>query len=352
MNNRIEPVSIGGVMVGDEYPTVFMAEIGTFFNKNIELAIKYLNAAVGAGAQVFKTEILHSPDVCLRNTGTVARYKHASGESVEDYRALVERKVVPLEDYGRLFKLCRKLGTPFVCSVYDREGIDFLVHEGGAAIKFARDNINNIPLIRYAAKTGLPVIFDAGVVYLEELARAVRTAREAGVAGVIVNHHPGANPAPPEVHNLRIMKTYKTVLKVPVGLACHYRGDEILYVSVGAGVNIIEKGVVDDPDREEQDLVSAASLSELRHIVRKIRNCWLALGKDTPQVTEPRDQTSWKGMVAKKNIQKGEKLTLENVGFAWPPKGISVSFWDLVENKETARDITRNTSIEWADVVM
>ena len=30
----INPVDIGGVMVGNGYPTVFMAEIETFYNKN------------------------------------------------------------------------------------------------------------------------------------------------------------------------------------------------------------------------------------------------------------------------------------------------------------------------------
>ncbi len=227
-----------------------------------------------------------------------------------------------------------------------------MVQEGGAGIKFARDNINNISLIRYAAKTGLPLIFDAGNVYFYEIARAVETARAAGSTGIIVNHHPAANPAPAKVHNLRVIQTYKKALKVPVGLACHYRGDEILYVAVGAGLNLIEKGIVDDPDKEEQDLVSAAKLSEVKNIVEKVYNCWLALGKDLPQIKEPRDYSSWKCMVANRNIRKGEKLTIENIGFAFPPNGISVEYWDIVENKKARREIMKNEVIAWSDFLM
>ena len=352
MDLNIQPVNIGGVMVGDDFPVVFVAEIGTFFNKDIYLAIEFLEAAVEAGAQIFKTEILHTPDVCLKDTGLQTCYKHAHGETEEDYRSLIERKVIPLDDYHRLFEHCRKLCIPFISSVYNMQGVDFMVQEGGAGIKFARDNINNISLIRYAAKTGLPLIFDAGNVYFYEIARAVETARAAGSTGIIVNHHPAANPAPAKVHNLRVIQTYKKALKVPVGLACHYRGDEILYVAVGAGLNLIEKGIVDDPDKEEQDLVSAAKLSEVKNIVEKVYNCWLALGKDLPQIKEPRDYSSWKCMVANRNIRKGEKLTIENIGFAFPPNGISVEYWDIVENKKARREIMKNEVIAWSDFLM
>lgn len=346
----LTPVSIGGVLVGDGYPAVFVAEIGTFFNKDVELAESYLRAAVDAGAPVLKTEILHDADVCLKGTGLLHEYRHATGVEVEDYRALIERKVVALSDYRRLFRLCGALGVPVIATVYDLEGIDFLVEAGGAAIKIARDNINNVPLIRHAARTGRPIIFDAGIVYFDEVARAVRLAQDEGAGGVIVNHHPGANPAPPEVHNMRVMQTYKEALRVPVGLACHYRGDEILYLAVGMGANLLEKGVVDDPDRIEQDLVSAARLSDVKGIIRRVNNCWKAIGQAPARHKEPRDLSVRKGLVAKRIIAAGEVLGLDNVRFAWPPLGIAVEYWDLVAARRAARTIQANEVIDWGDV--
>lgn len=341
---------IGNVPVGDGHPPAFVAEIGTFFNKDVELAESYVRMAVDAGAPVLKTEILHDPDVCLRGTGLRHEYRHAGGVAVEDYRSLIERKTVPLRDYRRLFGLCEALGVPVVATVYDVEGVDFLVEAGGAAIKIARDNINNVPLIRYAARTGRPVIFDAGLVYLDEVARAVRLAQEAGAGGVIVNHHPGANPAEPGAHNMRVMQTYKEALRIPVGLACHYRGDEMLYLAVGMGANLLEKGVVDDPDRREQDLVSAARLSELGEIVRKVNDCWKAIGRAPARHQEPRDLSVRKGLVAKRVIAEGEVFGLENVRFSWPPLGISVEHWDLVVAQRAARTIQANEVITWRDV--
>lgn len=347
---EIEPVNIGGVMVGDEYPPVFMAEVSTFFNKDVDLALSYVGAAAKAGAQIFKSEVLHDPEVCLKDTGLLHEYQHATGTKVEDYRQLIERKVMSLDGYRKIYSFCNELGVPFVASVYDIEGVDFLVEMGVAAIKIARDNIDNVPLIRYAAQTGLPVIFDAGIVYFDEVARAVRLAQDEGADGVIVNHHPGANPAPPEVHNMRVMQTYKEALRIPVGLACHYRGDEILYLAVGMGANLLEKGIDEDPDRIEQDLVSATPLSELEEVIQKVNNCWKAIGQAPARHKEPRDLSTRKGLVAKRDIAEGEVFGLDNLRFSWPPLGISVEYWDLIAGNRASRSLEALEPIGWDDI--
>ena len=48
----IRPVSLHGVIVGDGHPTVFVAEIGAFFNQDIELAERYLSSI--AEEKIFK----------------------------------------------------------------------------------------------------------------------------------------------------------------------------------------------------------------------------------------------------------------------------------------------------------
>lgn len=344
------PVWLGNVPVGEGYPTVFVAEVGTFFNKDIGLAESFIYAAKDAGAQIFKTEILHTADICLKDTGVIHKYSHAKGTHEEDYRALVERKVVPFSDYSRLFAICRKEGIPFIASVYDIAGVDFLVKEGAAGIKIPRDSVSNIVLLKYSAKTGLPIIMDNGGLYFEEIAKAIRLIQAEGNNSVIVNHHPACNPAPPEAHNMRAIQTYAKTFGIPVGLACHYRGDELLYMCVGLGVNLLEKGVVDDPDRIEQDIVSALAVAELATVVKKVRNCWEAMGQRLPVIKEPRDYTSWKCVSALKDIKKGEKVSLETVSFAWPPLGIPVADWEKIEGKAFSRDIMKGDSVKWEDL--
>jgi sialic acid synthase SpsE len=345
----MKTVYIGRVPVGDDHPVALAAETGTYFNQDIGLARDYLAKVVEAGVPLFKTEILHDPDVCLRASGLNITFNHATGKQVESYRALIERKIVPLADYAKLFAECRKVEIPFIASVYDFEGVDFFVKEGGAALKIARHNMAHLPLIEYCAKTGLPVIFDAGLVYLDELARAVRIAQAAG-APVIINHHPGPNPTPAERQNLRVIQTWKQTFDVPVGLSCHYRGEEILYAAVGIGANLIEKGVVDDNTRVEQDVVSALNLSDLKGFHERLLNCSAALGARFPQIAEPRDLNTRKGLVAARDIAAGEKLTVESCGFAWPPLGVKSEDWSSVEGQTAARSLSAGEAITWKDV--
>jgi sialic acid synthase SpsE len=347
-------VMLRDVPIGDGYPTVFVAETGTFFNKKIDIAIDYVDLAVEAGVKIFKTEILHDPSICLSGTGLEHEYNHANGKAVEDYRTLIERKIVSLKDYKRLFNACHERGIAIMASVYDKTGVDFVKNNEGCSIKIARNNINNTPLIRYAAKSNLPIILDMGDVYLEEIAHAVRIVREAGNDQVIVNLHPGANPASAEKHHLRTVNTIKSMFSIPVGLSCHYRGDEILYAAVGAGINLVEKGVDIDPDRVEQDLVSALPVSDLKSTVRKLELCWNALGNTYPDVKKDRDLTARAGLYAKKNIKKGTVLTEETIAWAFPPLGISVDEWDKVIGKRVkvdlnTGDVIHQNAIEFDD---
>jgi sialic acid synthase SpsE len=345
------PVQIGPIPVGGGAPTVLAAEIGTFFNQDIGLAKDYLARIVAAGVPLFKTEILHDADVCLRNSHLQIKFNHAAGTKTEDYRHLIERKVVPLTDYEKLFAMARDARIPFIASVYDFSGVDFFVQQGGAALKIARHNITHLPLIRYCAATGLPVIFDAGIVYLHELATAVHAARTHGNGGIIVNHHPGPNPTPAEGQNLRSIPTYKEIFHSPVGLSCHYRGDEVLFTAIGLGADLLEKGVVDNPDRVEQDVVSATRLDDLPELMHKIRACSAALGERLPPIKEPRDLNTRKALVTRAPIPAGTPLTLDNTAFAWPPLGIPAELWDTVQNRPTARDLPSGEPVRWSDIL-
>ena len=100
----MKTVHIGNVPVGDEHPVALAAEIGTYFNQDMGLARDYLAQVVEAGVPLFKTEILHNADVCLRTSGLNITFNHATGKQVESYRALIERKTVPLADYATLFR--------------------------------------------------------------------------------------------------------------------------------------------------------------------------------------------------------------------------------------------------------
>ncbi|MFT7613561.1 MAG: sialic acid synthase SpsE [Parvicellaceae bacterium] len=343
-------IYIGEIPVGDGCPTVFVAELGTFYNKDVARAKEFIDLAVEGGCDMLKTEILHNSNIINERAGLMHTFEHAGGEVTENYRELIERKTVSLADYQIIFDYAKTKNLPIIASVYDFEGVDFLVKNNAGAIKLWKNNHNNLPLIEYAAKTGLPIIFDIVNLYEEEIGAAVKFALDKGASGIVLNYHPGHNPTPAIGHDLRLIETYKLKFGVPAGLSCHYRGDEIMYAAIGAGVNLIEKGVHINPDEVDQNVVSTAAFNELKSITEKVRFCSDAMGSGNIQVKEPRKNTLEYGIVAKKELKTGDVLSIENVQFSFPALGVTAKDWSKVEGKHLNSDRNLGDEIDFIHV--
>ncbi len=353
-------VHLGTIPVGPKHPPVFLAEIGTFFGQDIEEARRMTRRILTAREAcpqtplILKGEVLHDANVCL-DDDTMEPYVAKDGTlRRERYRELVERKVVPLDRYRELFNIAREHGLPFVLSVYDFVGADFAAAVGAAAIKIASANLTHIPLIRHAAKLGLPLLLDTGRAEMDEVARAVNTARKAGCKDLIVEHSPDGHPAPPENHNLLLLDTYAHAFQAPVGLSDHFQGELMLYLAVALGTSLVEKGVVADVGALDQDVAHAMALDDLPHVLKTVHDTWIALGEPVrplSQTIRGNIGTSQRsGLVAKRTLCPGDRVNFDTVGFAWPMKGIPAFHWDTVDDWEVVTALPSGTPIRWSDV--
>ncbi len=343
-------VKIDNISIGDEYECKLVAEVGSFFNQDIHMAINYLEMASEAGVEIFKTEIIHNPDICLNADQIEVTYNTASNKVSENYRKFIERKVIKLSEYEKLFSHAEKLGISIIATVFDQKGVDFLKNNNGKAIKISRNNIRHYSLIKSAANSNLPIIYDLGDVLLSEALKAREITKSLGNDQIIFNYHPIFNPATAEEHDLKSIQRYKELLNTPVGLSCHYSGDILIYAAIGAGANIIEKGVDIDPNRSEADIVSACSFNELKEILSNIKLCSSALGSSEPNVDKSRLSKVEPGLIASKDIQIGEKFSSSNVGFAWPALGINSEYFELVEGKVSKQFLEKGRVINWMDL--
>jgi len=202
-------------------------------------------------------------------------------------------------------------------------------------------------VIRACLQSGMPLIMDIGEAYMHETQVIVDMARELD-ADLTINHNPGHNPATAAQHNLKIMDTYKAAFNVPVGLSDHYRGDLMLYAASAMGANMLEKGVVDNADAAEADIVSACEFSELKTSLPKVRESWEARGDGQDWTTGDRDLSGRAGMVAVRDLKAGETPTLSDLRWAWPPLGVTSDHWAALDGKALVQDAGAGTPITWA----
>ena len=351
---------MGPFPISPEAPPIFLAEIGGFFGQDIDLAREMIGQIILAGRlvpeqpMILKTEILHDPEICLQGN-LMETYAAKDGRvQHENYRALIERKVVPLAQYAELFALCRSTDTPFIVSVYDFAGADFGRQEGASALKIASSNITHIPLIRHCASKGIPLVIDTGRSTIAEVHRALDVARLAGCVDLVVEHSPDGHPSLPQAHNLRILQTYSRAFDLPVGLSDHHVGLEMLYVAVALGASLIEKGVHIAPDALDIDISHTMDIKDLPAVLRAVHQCWQALGRGARDMGEPirgvLGTSQRQCLIASRDLQPGDKINLGSVRFAFPKQGIGVEHWDLVEGWSLVSHVLAGRPVRWQDV--
>ena len=356
----IRSFSIGPFPLRADAPPLFFAEIGSYFNGDVALAARMIKEVLAAQKAVpelpiaLKTEILNDPEICLPGD-TIENYAAKDGRTrQENYRTLIERKVVPLPAYAELFKLCTDARVPLVVSVYDFIATDFAAQHGAAALKIPSSNLVHIPLIRYVAGKGLPMVIDTGRSTIAEVHRAGATARAAGCEDIVIQHSPDGHPALPKAHNLRIFETYLQAFGLPVGLSDHHVGVEMLYMSIALGATVLEKGVHVDADELDQDFSHSMALGDLPKVMRKVYDCWQAMGKPA---RDPKDRiegvigTSQRQcVVAKRDLAAGDTISYDTVRFAFPCKGIPVEHWDLVAGWQLVSPVKAGSPVQWNHV--
>lgn len=343
---------INGCIVSDQSPPLFFPDIGTFFNQNMMLAKELATRLHASGAPLIKGEILHDASISL-DDDTPEFYLTSTGEQKKERnRSLIERKVIALGAYETLFTFCKQLGMGVVLSVYDFKGAEFARDIGASAIKIASSNIVHQPLIAFTAKLGLPLIIDTGKSTLEEIARAMQWARDGGAVDIMIQHSPEAPPSPLSNHNLRMIPTLRQIFDCPVGLSDHHAGDEMLYAAVALGAHALEKGIVPDDMGDDQDVFHALSISKFAEVWGKIQRIQTAMGAGMrSNLSRNSKKHPYRmGLIARGNITQGEALTLKNVSFAFPAKGVPVEHWELIEGWCATTSIINGRTISWHDI--
>jgi sialic acid synthase SpsE len=352
-------LTLGSIVIGPGRPPLFLAELGAMFNQDVALALELVERVAEARRRVsiipvmIKGEILHDPSCCLDDDSTTT-YRAKSGETnTERYRDLIERKVLPLAAYEQIIGACRAHGIETVMSVYDEAGARFAIDQGVVALKTNSGNITNRPHLRAVAGLGHPMIIDTGRSSLGEIEAALGIARAEGNPGVIVQHSPDGHPAAPGDHHLRSIDTIRTAFDVLTGLSCHSAGTDSLFVAMALGAVLLEKNVVWDENRLEQDYAIAVSIDALPDLLTRIEAAWLSLGQAFRDVGKYETGAATRNrycLVAAADIALGEVLSAANVRTAFPCKGIPSERYDDVMGWHARAAVAAGKPIGWGDI--
>ena len=327
---------------------LIIAEAGVNHNGNLDLALKMVDEAKRAGADIvkFQTAI---PEKVISKYADKAEYQKKTTGNEESQLEMCKRIHLKLSDYDIIKKYCEEVGIEFLSTPFDLESIDYLEKLGLRLWKIPSGEITNLPYLIKIAKTGKRIIMSTGMAELNEVEEAVNVLKENGAGEITLLHCTTEYPAPFESVNLRAMNTLREKFETEVGYSDHTVGFEAAVAAAVLGASVIEKHFTLNHNMEGPDHKASLEPEEFEVMVNNIRLIEKALGDGVKQPAEAEKKNiaiARKSIVAAKDIKKGEVFTEDNITVKRPGSGISPMKWFEVLGTEAVRDFGEDELIE------
>jgi pseudaminic acid synthase len=220
-------------------------------------------------------------------------------------------------------------------------------------MKIASFEIVDLPLIRYVAQKGKPILLSIGMATLAEIDDAVHTVRETSNDQIALMKCTNAYPASPEEMDLRTITHLAEAFEASVGLSDHTFGIATSVAAVALGTSIIEKHFTLFRDDYGPDSAFSLEPHEFKVMIDAVRETENALEKVCYEVFERENASKVfrRSLFVVKDIKAGEVFTEENVRSIRPGYGLPPKHLDVVLGREARLDIEKGTPLRWGLVV-
>jgi N,N'-diacetyllegionaminate synthase len=315
-----------------------IAEVGLNHNGDLDLAKATIKAAHESGASAVKLQTFQPESLCSPNSQYFSLFKQCY---------LNKKQIESLIDYSY------SSGITLFSSVFDKWSVDIWNKKNTKFYKIASCDINNIPLLEYVAKTSIPTIISTGASNIEEVDYAFKTLKRINNdIDISILHCVSNYPALPENINLKSINYMKNYFDCPIGFSDHTKDNIASIAAVAAGANIIEKHFTLDKNLDGPDHKHSSDPSGFNELVKNINLVYVAMGEDH-KVPSELPQTIIqirRSITAKNNINKDEKLNIDNIIISRPGNGIEPKDYKKVIGMRVKKDIKKGQTICWTDI--
>ncbi|HIF9422359.1 TPA: pseudaminic acid synthase [Photobacterium damselae] len=342
-------ISINGRKIGPDYPPYIIAELSANHNGDINRAFQIMEEAKKAGADAIKLQT-YTHDTITIDCNSEEFQIHGGLWDGQTLYELYKGAHMPWEWHELLFEKARELGITIFSSPFDFSAVDLLEKLDAPAYKIASFEVIDLPLIKRVAQTGKPMIISTGMADEEEIAEAIKTAKDNGCQELVVLHCVSGYPAPAEQYNLRTIADIAERFNVLSGLSDHTIDNATAVTSVALGACLIEKHVTMDRNGGGADDSFSLEPPELKALCQDAKTAWLALGNVNYERTEAEkgNVKFRRSLYVVKDIKKGEIFTEEHVRSIRPGNGILPKFLDTVLGAKATQDLKVGTSLQFS----
>lgn len=343
-------MKIGNYLLDKDQPCFIIAELSANHNGSIETAIETIRAAKRAGADCIKLQTYTADTITLRSdkpdfkiSGTLwdGKYLHE----------LYQEAYTPWEWHETLFKVAQEEGLICFSSPFDKTAVDFLENLDVPAYKIASFEITDIPLIRYTASKGKPIIISTGIAEYDDIALAVQTCKDVGNDQIVLLKCTSSYPAPIEEANMRMVDQISKDFNVLTGLSDHTMGSIVPIVAVSLGAKIIEKHFILDRSIGGPDASFSMNEQEFKEMVDQVRQAEKAIGVVDYKLTPKQEAGKFfsRSLYISSDLKAGETVTEKHIRSVRPGFSLHPKYYSEIIGKRALRDFTLGDRIQKED---
>lgn len=318
--------------------TIIIAEAGVNHNGDMNLAKKLIDEAKKAGADYVKFQTAVNP---TSKYAPKAEYQKRETGADETQLQMALKLRLSLDQHFELYEYCNKVGISYLSTAFDIDSVHFLDSLNLPFWKIPSGEITNLPYLLEIAKIHKPIVMSTGMAEMDEIATTIDILKDNGSGDITLLQCHTDYPTMMENVNLHAMNTLADTFHLPVGLSDHSIGIEVPIAAVAMGATVVEKHFTLDRNMYGPDHKASIEPDGLTAMIKAIRNIEVALG-DGRKVCSPLEKkniiVARKSIVAKRDIKKGEILTVDNITTKRPGNGISAMKWFEVLGTQAVRD--------------
>jgi pseudaminic acid synthase len=347
-----EFINISGRQIGIDHSPYIIAEMSANHNGDINNAYKIIDMAKAAGADAVKLQTYH-PDTITMDMNTPEFMIEGGLWNGQSLYELYKGAYMPWEWHQPLFDYAKKIGITIFSSPFDNTAVDLLEDLNTPAYKIASFEAVDLPLIKYVAQTGKPMIISTGMADAQEIQEAIEAAREGGCRELSILHCVSGYPAPAADYNLRTLVDMRQKFGLVTGLSDHTIDNTTAITSVALGASIIEKHVTLDRNGGGPDDSFSLESEGLKQLCTGAKIAWGALGNvDYGRKSSEQANVKFRrSLYFVKDIKEGEVITAEHVRSIRPGYGLPPKYINLVVGKIVNSNISSGTAVTNSIVV-
>lgn len=345
-------VNIGRKTIGSESPCYITLEAGPTIN-GFDSAKNLIEIAANTGADAIKFQILNA-DYLVADKKQLFEYKILKDKKTGEIETINEplydilkRRELLDDEWVELKNICDNLKIEFFATILSEHHLDLMVKIGVRTVKIASSDINHIPLIVKAAKTGMCIQLDTGNASYDEITFAIKKIEEQGNNNIIIHHCPTGYPANIESVQLAEITKLRGLFPYPVAFSDHTPGWHMNIAALCLGANMVEKTITADKTTPSVEHMFSLEENEVQQFIREIREVEQAIA-DTERKLNPdlkKRYATRRSMFFKSDVRKGTKITEELIEYKRPGFGLGPERLDDICFKFAKNDIPAGTMI-------